>query len=92
MTYSDSTLMHMTKRELIEFLRVAEHNRDVVEARFNQQYEKVKDWQPVRHGKWIEVKRQDGTIVFQCPYCKDAAYTKNPYCRICGTKMDGENS
>lgn len=46
--------------------------------------------EPVRHGKWIEVKRQDGTIVFQCPNCKDVAYTKNPYCRICGTKMDGD--
>lgn len=46
------------------------------------------DAEPVRHGKWIEVKRQDGTIVFQCPHCKDVAYTKNPYCRICGTKMD----
>lgn len=45
--YSDSTLMRMTKAELIEQLRCAEHNREVAEEQLAQQAENVKDWVPV---------------------------------------------
>lgn len=48
--YSDSTLMRMTKADLIEQLRVAEYNRDVAESFLAQQAENLKDWEPVRHG------------------------------------------
>lgn len=34
---ADSTLMNMTKKEIIEHLRVAEHNYNVVEETLNQQ-------------------------------------------------------
>lgn len=44
---SDSTLMHMTKAELIEQLRCAEHNQSVAEERLAQQAENMKDWVPV---------------------------------------------
>lgn len=47
MKYSDSTLMRMSKKDLILMLRTAEENRDNMEALLNQQYENVKDWQPV---------------------------------------------
>ena len=45
--YSDSTLMRMTKAELIEQLRCAEHNREVAEEQLAHQAENVKDWVPV---------------------------------------------
>lgn len=47
--YSDSTLMGMTKAELIEQLRCAEHNREVAEEALAQQAENLKDWEPVVH-------------------------------------------
>lgn len=49
--YSDSTLMRMTKAELIEQLRCAEHNREVAEEALAQQAENLKDWEPVVHCK-----------------------------------------
>ena len=36
---ADSTLMSMNKKELIEQLRIAEHNHEVCEEAINQQYE-----------------------------------------------------
>ena len=36
---SDSTLMSMSKKEIIEQLRIAEHNHEVCEETVNQQYE-----------------------------------------------------
>lgn len=35
---ADSTLMNMTKKEIIEHLRVAEHNHQVCEEQIDQQY------------------------------------------------------
>lgn len=49
--YSDSTLMRMTKADLIEQLRCAEHNREVAEKTLAQQAENLKDWKPVVHCK-----------------------------------------
>lgn len=49
--YSDSTLMRMTKADLIEQLRCAEHNREVAEEALAQQAENLKDWKPVVHCK-----------------------------------------
>ena len=45
--YSDSTLMRLTKAELIEQLRCAEYNQEVAEEQLAQQAENVKDWVPV---------------------------------------------
>lgn len=45
--YSDSTLMRLTKAELIEQLRCAEYNREVAEEQLARQAENVKDWVPV---------------------------------------------
>lgn len=41
---SDSTLMGMTKKEIIENLRIAEHNFFVMQNTVAQQAENVKDW------------------------------------------------
>lgn len=45
--YSDSTLLNMTKAELVDQLRCAEHNREVAEEALAQQAENIKDWEPV---------------------------------------------
>jgi hypothetical protein len=45
--HSTATLMGMTKKELVEYVRMAEHNQDVAEETLNQQAENVKDWIPV---------------------------------------------
>ena len=45
--HSTSTLMGMTKKELVEYVRMAEHNQEVAEETLNQQAENVKDWMPV---------------------------------------------
>lgn len=91
---SDSTLMGMKKKDIIALLRCAEHNCDVANERFEQQYQNVKDWQPVKHGHW----NMDG----ECSVCKlpwNHLMTANaqdwgyfdpmpPYCPNCGAKMD----
>lgn len=71
--YSDSTLMRMTKAELIEQLRCAEHNREVAEEAVAQQAENLKDWEPVVH----------------CKDCKHKGWVQEPchgksidYCRV----------
>ena len=75
--YSDSTLMKMTKAELIEQLRCAEHNREVAEEVLAQQAENLKDWEPVVHCKdckhkgWVQEpchgKSIDYCRVWDCP-------------------------
>ena len=61
--HSTATLMGLTKKELVEYVRIAEHNQDVAEETLNQQAENVKDWIPVircrdckyyREGKFFE--------------------------------------
>lgn len=47
---SDSTLMSMTKKEIIENLRIAEHNFFAAEETLAQQAENMRDWAPVAHG------------------------------------------
>lgn len=87
--YSDSTLMRMTKADLIEQLRVAEYNRDVAESFLAQQAENLKDWEPVRHGHWIT----DGSNRHECSECHKSRWVwgivKMEYCEHCGAKMDG---
>lgn len=87
--HSDSTLMRMTKAELIEELRVAEHSRDAAEWHLRQQAENMKDWAPVRHGHWIT----DGSNRHECSECHKTRWVwgvvKMEYCEHCGAKMDG---
>ena len=87
--HSDSTLMHMTKAELIEYVRMAEHNQDAAEAALRQQAENLKDLEPVRHGHWIT----DGSNRHECSECHKTKWcwgdVKMEYCEHCGAKMDG---
>lgn len=63
--HSTATLMGMTKAELVEYVRMAEHNQDVAEETLQRQAENVKDWIPVvrccqcKYHKMCE----DGTVL-----------------------------
>ena len=91
---ADSTLQRMKKTEIIELLRIAEHNVNVAQEYVDQQAENIKDWSPVRHGRWIERKslHAESGIIAKCSVCqKDVQYLGNPlnFCPNCGAKMDG---
>lgn len=86
--YSDSTLMSMNKKELIEQLRVAEHNYFVTREAINQQAENVKDWQPISHGQWISAfKTKYYSTCSVCGYEIDTEEHFN-YCPECGAYMN----
>ena len=82
---ADSTLHSMTKKEIIELLRIAEHNAEVSQEWVAQQAENLKDWVPVVHGRWIH--HDDGVVT--CSECGNAESSDSYYCRYCGAKMDG---
>lgn len=79
--------MGMTKQELIEQLRTAEHNCELMEETLNQQAENVKDWAPARHGRWIS----EGYFE-KCSVCNstDLNAKWHDFCPHCGAKMDLE--
>lgn len=92
--HSAATLMRMTKAELIEYVRMCEHNQDVAEQTLAQHIENVKDWQPVRHGHWIDCE-DDYCSYAQCSVCGgeftswEADCAKTGFCPNCGARMDG---
>ena len=87
---ADSTLQRMKKTEIIELLRIAEHNAKVAQEYVDQQAKNLKDWAPVRHGRWECNK--------PCPVCGGDRFDgldadiwadwQPPYCPNCGAKMD----
>lgn len=95
---ADSTLHSMTKKELIELLRTAEHNAEVSQEWVAQQAENLKDWEPVVHGRWDDSGRYtfpSGNAAVRCTNCgcalTESEYRLNNwnYCPVCGAKMDG---
>lgn len=103
--YSDKTLMGMTKADLVQQVKDARHNQVAAEERLAQQAENVKDWVPVRYGRWEEYTHsrfcgvdEDGDPVFRdgvvyvCsnPKCKRKTVVKEKYCPSCGATMDLE--
>lgn len=98
---ADSTLHSMTKKEIIELLRIEEHNAKVSQEQVEQQAENIKDWAQVVHGRWdnipntyMLVASKDGSYsgnATTCSVCHEVnpnAYKTN-YCPNCGAKMDG---
>lgn len=100
---ADSTLQRMKKTEIIELLRIAEHNAKVAQEYVDQQAKNLKDWAPVVHGRWEEADWVEpgfhgfGTIrtpkaALRCSNCKNCfkkeLLWKDNYCPNCGAKMD----
>ena len=88
---ADSTLMRMTKKEIIEQLRTAEHNFKAMEETVNQQAENFQKLlaEERKHGHWIG-KPIAGYSMVRCSVC--FAFANNierwNYCPNCGAKMD----
>lgn len=95
-TLSDSTLKSMTKAELIEQLRCAEHNYDVAQEFIEQQAKNFKNFAPVRHGRWVKGGYACGESEFICSVCGESEWrtssSRMKYCMFCGAKMDLEKS
>lgn len=91
--HSTATLMGLTKKELVEYVRIAEHNQDVAEEALNQQAENVKDWMPVVHGRWVNAAG-GRTICNNCGnyplYDYFGRQKFSAHCPNCGAHMDLE--
>lgn len=94
--YSDSTLMSLTKREIIELLRVAEHNYFVTDEALDNSAKAGRELAEKldKHGRWIFA--DDGYC--RCSECNQKApsiedeVTMTDHCPHCGAKMDGDTS
>ena len=90
---ADSTLMGMTKKDIIEQLRIAEHNYQAVKETVNQQAENVIKLlaEERKHGHWIG-KPIAGYSMVRCSVCSAFAnkIERWNYCPFCGAKMDEE--
>lgn len=71
---ADSTLMGMTKKEIIEQLRIAEHNFKAMEETVNQQAENFKKLlaEERKRGHWFDPEDDDGrTAVAEQEWTKE---------------------
>lgn len=93
---ADSTLMSMTKKEIIELLRMAEHNAKSSQEQVEQQAENLKGLAPVVHGRWDDSGRYafpSGDVAVRCTNCGCALTEREyhrsnwNYCPVCGAKM-----
>ena len=73
---ADSTLHSMTKKELIELLRTAEHNAKVSQEWVAQQAENIKDWAPVVRCKDC---KDWGSGLGGIPICRKTNKPMSPY-------------
>lgn len=90
---SDSTLMGMTKKEIIELLRITERNAKAMRKTLNQQAENCQKLlaEARKHGHWIKLLDPNyGIIGVECSVCKCAMRIDTEYCPYCGAVMDGE--
>lgn len=72
--HSTATLMGMTKKELVEYVRMVEHNQEVAEAALEQQAQNIKDWEPVRP----ELRKAVRRLNAQYERSKNAPCVRNP--------------
>lgn len=94
---ADSTLMNMTKKAIIEQLRIAEHNFKAMEETVNQQAENVIKLlaEERKHGHWFDPEDDDGRTAWHCSVCDYVVktigfYPNYNYCPCCGARMDEE--
>ena len=84
--------MGLTKNELVEYVRMAEHNQEVAEEALNQQAENVKDWVPVVRCKkckhWLHMEDGMGDCTnsrFHLPGHADPTMKADDFCS-CGER------
>ena len=88
--HSTATLMGLTKKELVEYVRMAEHNQDVAEETLNQQAENVKDWIPVVRCKDCKhSKDYRGVILCDCSNGLFGKLADESFCSY-GERREGE--
>lgn len=101
MPKSNATLKAMTKAELIEYIRILEHDYNVA-VEFNERQARnveqmMKDGRLIeqKHGHWIKSRKyyDDGyTIIGACSVCglefQAKLLRKICYCPHCGAKME----
>lgn len=92
---SDNTLMGMTKKEIIEQLRIAEHNYQAMKETVNQQAENFIKLlaEERKHGHWFDPEDDDGRTAWHCSVCDYVVktigfYPNYNYCPCCGARMD----
>lgn len=92
---ADSTLMNMTKKEIIEQLRIAEHNYSAMKETVNQQAENYIKLlaEERKHGHWFDPEDDDGRTAWHCSVCDYVVktigfYPNYNYCPCCGARMD----
>ena len=80
--HSDATLMGITKKELVDYVRMAEHNYDVAREALHQQEENIKDWVPVVHCK--DCKHfTEGMAIGMCKRIPDKPIIPMPHNAFC---------
>lgn len=88
---ADSTLHSMTKKEIIELLRMAERNAKVLQEHVEQQAENFKDWVPVVRCKDCEwFMREHGCPIEASGYHRGGRSlpVENDFCSY-GERKDG---
>ena len=78
--HNTATLMGMNKRELVEYVRMAEHNQDVAEETLKQQAENVKDWIPVVRCKDCKHRYIASSGVIFCTQFLTMSANDNDFC------------
>lgn len=91
--YKDTTLMRMTKSELIKQLRVAQHNYLATKQALANSAKAILE----NRAKWIITQQVPEFSTYRCSKCsrqivvKDAKHLKEyPYCH-CGAFMENSN-
>lgn len=99
--YSTNYLMKLTKAEIIDILRTAEHNYIATEEALTRsadygkgllkEIEQLKkaDVQSVKRGHWIEIAGYGGwsETYYQCPECNTTEYIPSNFCPNCGADL-----
>lgn len=96
--YSDETLLHWKKKELIEYIRQLEHSVKNLDERLDVQARNMLKYELVGHSHWKQYQDLSGETFPECAHCGlvwwldegTAEENEMYYCPKCGFKMDEE--
>ena len=93
---------YIDKIKLIEAIRTYQHNdeKDKIGTLMLIEMQPTADVAPVKHGKWIDLRKDDMDFEFKCSICGEVVGMADEdttphdvgfcYCPNCGAKMDLE--